>query len=212
VDKGAIERIFEPYFTTKEMGKGSGLGLAVVHGIVKRHEGAITVDSQPGKGSTFRIFLQSIDAKPGDEKNESEKLPGGKGRVLFVDDEEPLVDIGSRIIKTLGYEVLGLQSGIEALEAFRSNPDAFDLLITDLTMPKITGDELARQVMAIRPDIPIILTTGFSEKISEEDAKSSGIEKLIIKPITVRNLAEAISKALNKNDGKQAPPPYAAHT
>jgi CheY-like chemotaxis protein len=198
IEKKDIDRIFEPYFTTKEKTGGTGMGLAVVHGIVKSHGGIINVYSEPGKGSTFNVFLPRIEATEGVvEPEEIIPLPIGKERILLVDDEPFICEIGKGMLEHLGYQVTTRTSSIEALEAFKAKPDKFDLVITDMTMPKITGDELARGLMAIRPDIPIILCTGFSERINEKKAKAMGIRKLVMKPVVQRELAEAIREALD---------------
>lgn len=196
MDRATLERIFEPYFTTKEKGVGTGLGLAVVHGIVKRHGGAITVTSEVGKGTAFNILLPRIETETVEEAELLEPLPTGHERILFVDDEETLVEMGGEMLKELGYEFVGSTSSLEALETFRAQPDGFDLVITDMTMPDKTGLELAREMMAIRPDIPIILCTGFSGVTSEERAKAIGIREFMLKPLLMRELANTIRKVL----------------
>jgi PAS domain S-box-containing protein len=196
---GAVmDHIFEPYFTTKETGEGTGMGLAAVHGIVKGHGGAITVDSAPDKGATFQVFLPRADgAEAGEQPREGVLPPEGTERMLFVDDEQAMIEMGRRTLEHLGYEVVTSTSGIEALEAFRAQPDKFDLVITDMTMPKMTGDEFATELMRIRPEIPIILCTGFSERITEKKAKRMGIRKFIMKPLVMRELAEAVREVLD---------------
>jgi len=193
-----MDHIFEPYFTTKRTGEGTGTGLARVHGIVKGHGGAIAVDSAPDKGATFQVFLPTVDgAKAGEEPRERVLPPEGTERMLFVDDEQAMIEMGRRILEHLGYEVVTSTSGIEALEAFRAQPDKFDLVITDMTMPKMTGDEFATELMRIRPEIPIILCTGFSERITKEKAKGMGIRKFIMKPLVTSELAEAVREMLD---------------
>ncbi|MBN2122888.1 MAG: PAS domain S-box protein [Deltaproteobacteria bacterium] len=194
-----IHRIFEPYFTTKETGQGTGLGLAVVHGIVAGHGGAITVESRPGKGSSFHVFfpLLQIDFLP--EAMEDRDLPTGREHILFVDDERLLVDIGKQVLERLGYRVTATASSLEALNFFRESPDRFDLVITDMTMPQMTGDRLAVELMRIRPEIPIILCTGFSHLVSDEKVKRAGIREFVMKPIVIRDLANTVRKVL---DGK----------
>ncbi|MBA4395533.1 MAG: hybrid sensor histidine kinase/response regulator, partial [Desulfobacca sp.] len=190
-----LERIFEPYFTTKAKGEGTGLGLAVTHGIIKNHDGAIYAKSELGKGSRFEVYLPVYE--PGDFEVRlvaEEPLPQGNERVLFVDDEPTLLEIGKKILKRLGYQVEVRTGSLEALEVFRANPDDFDLVITDLTMPNMTGDRLAKELLAIRPGIPIILCTGFSQVVNQEKAKSMGIKEWVMKPLTVRNLAETVRK------------------
>ncbi len=192
-----LERIFDPYFTTKEVGKGSGLGLAVVHGIVKRHNGSITVRSQPGAGSTFMIYLPKVETKTAAAYNTEVSIRGGAERILFVDDERGLADLGQSILDQLGYEVSSTTSSIEALEIFRSCPEDFDLVISDYTMPLMTGDSLAEEMMRIRPNIPIILCTGFTERFTEEEAKRMGIRAFLLKPLKMRELAEVVRKILD---------------
>ena len=192
-----IDRIFEPYFTTKATGDGTGMGLAVVHGIVKRHGGAVTVDSKPGKGATFQVWLPRCeDAEVREEPKEVALYPGGTGRILFVDDEPAMVSMGRRMLERLGYEVVTITSSIEALETFRKQQDSFDMVITDMTMPRMTGDEFATEILSIRPGIPIILCTGFNERITGEKAKEIGIRKFIMKPLVMSELAEAVQEVL----------------
>jgi PAS domain S-box-containing protein len=191
-----LRRIFDPYFTTKEKAHGTGLGLSVVHGIIKSHGGSITVESEPGQGTTFHVYLPRMQysKETGDKMAASsyKGIPTGHERILFVDDEQALVDIGRQMLEHLGYELITRTSSIEALELFKAEPDAFDLVITDMTMPNMTGDKLAKAMMKIRTDIPIILCTGFSERITEENARKIGIRKLAMKPLAMRYLAEAI--------------------
>jgi CheY-like chemotaxis protein len=196
---GVVERIFDPYFTTKEKGEGTGLGLAVVHGIVKSYGGVITVYSEIGKGSTFSIYLPAIEKKVEEEKETGEAIPTGHQRILFVDDEPALVDIGKKMLEHLGHEVIIRTSSLEALEAFRNNPERFDLVISDKTMPQMTGFDLARELKQIRPDIPIILCTGFSDATDSDKAKAMGISGLVMKPIVMREMAETIKMV---SDGK----------
>jgi len=194
-----IDRIFDPYFTTKEVGKGTGMGLAVVHGIVKEHNGLITAESEIGKGTTFSIFFPAIEKEAVLETEIDEELPHGSESILFIDDEDSLVELGYQKLKRLGYEVDATTSPIEALHRFRSDPNKFDLVITDMTMPQMTGDKLAIEILNIRPDIPIILCTGFSEKIDEKKAKEIGATDYIEKPIDELGFASKVRKVL---DGK----------
>jgi PAS domain S-box-containing protein len=192
-----LERIFDPYFTTKDKGKGTGLGLAVVHGIVKSHKGGICAESEPGSGTCFHVYFPRIEQKK--ELTDTptvQTFPTGHERVLFVDDEQDLVQIAEQMLSHLGYEVTTRMSSNEALELFRVNPERFDLVITDMTMPNMTGDKLSKELMKIRPDIPIMLCTGFSERISEEKAKAMGIKDFIMKPLAMGDLAKRIREAL----------------
>jgi PAS domain S-box-containing protein len=193
------ERIFEPYFTTKAKGVGTGLGLAVVHGIVKSLGGSIEVESEEGRGSAFHVFLPLAvkPAKPGVEQSIS--ISWGKECILLVDDEQVIVDIGREALQYLGYQVAGSTSSIEALNAFRNQPHAFDLVITDMTMPSMTGEELAKELIRIRPDIPIILCTGYNELITEKKAKTLGIKEFLPKPWVIQDLTKAIRRALDQN-------------
>jgi signal transduction histidine kinase/ActR/RegA family two-component response regulator len=201
MDAKVMERIFEPFFTTKGPGEGTGMGLSVVHGIVKSLGGEITVKSRPGEGSTFEIFLPRIKSEIFEEPEDVALPPHGNERILFVDDEEALVGIGQQMLENLGYDVVARTSSIEALNAFRAKPDKFDLLISDVTMPNMTGPELAKAVLHIRPDIPIILCTGFSDSISKEKAKAIGIQEFIMKPIVQREIADVIRRILDGNNG-----------
>ncbi|OEU66937.1 MAG: hypothetical protein BA867_00065 [Desulfobacterales bacterium S5133MH16] len=199
ISQGDIDRIFDPYFTTKEVGKGTGMGLPVVHGIVKSHGGTISVESKLGKGTTFHIYFPVIEAEAVIETETVEELPMGNERILFVDDEESMVYVGRTRLERLGYQVETRMNPVEALELLRSQPDQFDLIITDMTMPKMTGDKLTREILNIRPDIPIILCTGFSEKINGEKAKEIGAAGYLDKPHDKRDLAIRVRQVL---DGK----------
>jgi len=194
-----MERIFDPFFTTKEKGEGTGMGLSVVHGIINSFGGTITVDSEPRKGTTFNLYIPAIESETVLEPESPVPLPVGTERILFVDDEEFQVDLGEQMLKSLGYKVVTRTSSLEALELFRTKPNDFDLVITDITMPNMTGDKLAGELLRIRSDIPIILCTGFSAMIDEGKAKAMGIRAFIFKPILKREIAEAIRKVL---DGK----------
>jgi PAS domain S-box-containing protein len=193
-----LDRIFEPFFTTKDQGEGTGMGLSVVLGIVQSLGGTITAYSDPGKGSVFNVFFPSLEKRVGIEKQAESPIPTGTECILFIDDEEPLTKIGKRLLESMGYDVVTRTSGLEALELFRSVPERFDVVITDMTMPKLTGDMLAEQFLKIKPDIPIILCTGFSTMIDEEKAKTKGIRAMINKPILKRDIAEVIRKVLDE--------------
>ena len=198
IPKEEIDRIFDPYFTTKEIGKGTGMGLAVVHGIVKEHNGIITVESEPEKGTTFSIFFPVVEKEVIIESESTEKLPTGNEKILFIDDEESLVYVGRNRLERLGYQVETKTSSVEALELFRANPDQFDLVITDMTMPQMTGYHLVEEFLKIRPDIPIILCTGFSEKIDEKKAKAIGVVDYIEKPVDRHVFAFKVRKVLDR--------------
>jgi len=200
-----MERIFDPYFTTKDTGEGTGLGLSVAHGIVKAHGGAITVYSELGKGTTFHVHLPVILELEREEKESEEPIPTGSESILFIDDEEMLLEIGSQILEQLGYEVVTKKSSLQALDLFRAEPGKFDLVITDMTMPHMTGDKLSRELMKIRPHIPVILCTGHSTLVLEEKAKDLGIRAFVMKPLVMRNLAETVRKVLDVGRGKRKP-------
>ena len=195
-----MDRIFDPYFTTKEVGEGSGMGLALVHGIVKNHHGEITVESELGKGTIFSVFLPVIQKEVKDKTKKVGNIPGGDETILYVDDEKNLVRVSKQRLERLGYTVVGTMDSIEALKIFTKDPDYFDLIITDQTMPKMTGAELAQKVLKIRPDIPIILSTGYSELISKEKSKAMGISEFIMKPLFAEEIATLIRSVLDKNN------------
>ncbi|MBW1834314.1 MAG: response regulator [Deltaproteobacteria bacterium] len=197
MDQSTIDRIFDPYFTTKKEGKGTGLGLAVVHGIIKSHGGHISVYSELGKGSEFHVYLPVIKAQQETKQIEIQPIKKSNERILVVDDEKMVVEIQQKMLKRLGYDVTSCTSSVEALKAFQANPDNFDLIITDMTMPDMTGDQLAQKIMEIRTDIPIILCSGFSEKMSNEKAKSLGIKEFLMKPVLIKDLSITIRRTLD---------------
>jgi len=194
-----MDKIFEPFFTTKEASKGSGMGLAVVHGILKQHGGAITVESEPGKGSRFMVHLYLTDEKP-QREIPSPKMAveaQDKRKVLLIDDEELILMSIQNALRRIGYDVVAVNDGLQAIKLFTKTPDKFDIIITDLTMPHLTGIELANKLMDIRPDIPVILCTGFNDAINEEEAKAHGIKGLLLKPASTSELNQVISKVLD---------------
>ncbi len=196
MDSAIRERIFEPYFTTKSVGEGTGMGLAVVQGIIKSHGGAISVYSEPGHGTSFHIFLPRIVSEFVPDDDEDEHVFGGMEHILFVDDERSLVELGQELLGSLGYAVSVASGSHEALELFRSAPSGFDLVITDLTMPGMSGKELAREIIAIRPDMPIILCTGFSDMTTEQQARETAIKGFIMKPYSIISLDKVIREVL----------------
>ncbi len=198
MDRTTQERIFDPYFTTKEKIGGTGMGLSVVHGIIRSYEGAITVESELAKGTTFWVYLPCLERVRPMKSIETEPLPTGNESILLVDDEKAIIDAIQQMLERLGYQVVARTSGMEALEVFRSQPDSFDLLLTDQTMQGMTGEALAKKIMAIRSDIPIVLCTGFSHNIDEEKAKSMGIRKFIMKPVLAREMAVIIRRLLDE--------------
>jgi len=196
------QRIFEPFFTTKERGKGTGMGLAVVYGVVKSHKGGITVQSAQGQGSTFEVFLpqaKRMEAKQ--EETRVSGLPTGMERILFVDDEELLVEMARDTLEYLGYHVTATPSVAEAWNLFLEDPYRFDLVITDQTMPDLTGISLAQKMLKVRKTIPIILCTGHSETVSAEKAREVGVRAFVMKPTTKKELAETIRRVLGARTG-----------
>jgi PAS domain S-box-containing protein len=206
IKREVMGRIFDPYFTTKEKGLGTGLGLSVVHRIIQSHGGWITVESEPGEGTVFEILLPRVEGRSEREApTRRGQLSAGQERILFVDDEEGLVSMAERYLATLGYEVSAFTSPSRALEAFRADPDGFDLLITDLTMPQMSGDELAERIREERPDIPIILCTGYSERLTKEGVKELGIQSFVMKPFKIRDLAEEIHTIVRSTERVRRP-------
>ncbi len=199
-----LHRIFDPYFTTKEVGKGSGMGLAVVHGIVHSHNGLITHESTEGQGTTFRLFFPQINKfNEITQKTDTSPLPIGKERVLIIDDDESIANLTRRRLEKLGYQTTIKTNSLDALELFLTKPDDFDIVITDQTMPYMTGEELVKKISKIRPDIPLIMCTGYSLKIDQKKATLIGINAFLMKPVEHRELAEAVREALDssKNTG-----------
>jgi PAS domain S-box-containing protein len=191
------KRIFEPYFTTKSVGEGSGLGLAVVHGIVQSHGGAINIESALGVGACFRVYLPCCSQKPAIPKPLEQAAASGQGHILLVDDEEPIVNLGRRSLERLGYIVIGETCSVRALKKFSENPSGFDLVLTDQTMPQLTGVALAQEIWKIRPNLPIIICTGFSEQINSEKIADMGFRALLNKPYTLAELTQTIKRCLS---------------
>ena len=192
-----LQRIFDPFFTTREVNKGTGLGLSVVHGIVKRHGGAIHAFSRKGAGALFKVFLPVVKASPKPLQDALRPIPKGDETILFVDDEAMIVDSARRILESLGYGVTTTTSSLEALSLVREDPLRFDLVITDMTMPQMTGETLASKILDLRQDMPIILCTGFSAKTDEAKALAKGLRAFVFKPILRRDLAETIRRVLD---------------
>lgn len=192
------ERIFEPYFTTKGVNEGTGLGLSIVHGIVRSFDGDITVSTELGKGTTFTVYLPLIDLKKDDETllDQEAECPKGHESILLVDDELAVVKSIGRILESLGYKVTERTSGIEALELFRAKPQDFDIVITDLTMPNMTGELLAQEIMTIRPETPVLLCSGYRNKITDEAVANFGIKNFISKPLVKKDLAQMVRRLL----------------
>lgn len=197
IENSIIDRIFDPYFTTKAVGKGTGMGLSIVHGIVQHHKGVVTVKSKLGKGASFTILIPVTDktVEPGVIKEKS--IPHGKGKILFVDDEEAILKLVKKHLNRLGYKVKTTSKPGKALKKFKSHPEKYNLVITDMTMPQMTGLQLSKELREIRPDLPIIVCSGYSPLIDKEKAKKLNISGYLMKPVAMYDLAEMIQKLLS---------------
>jgi CheY-like chemotaxis protein len=189
--------MYDPFFTTKDKTHGTGMGLSVVHGIVRSYRGAMSAYSEPGEGSVFSVYLPAPENKFESSKVVEEPIPEGSEHILFVDDEKTLVKLAETMLTKLGYTVTDTTDSTEALHLFRKDPERYDLVITDLTMPKMTGDELARRMLSIRSGIPIILCTGFSSLVTEETAQRMGISTLLTKPLSLREIGVKVRQVLD---------------
>jgi nitrogen-specific signal transduction histidine kinase/ActR/RegA family two-component response regulator len=199
IDPAVLERIFEPYFTTKTKEKGTGLGLSVVHGIVREHGGFVKVYSEIGRGSEFHVFFPAASRGASETAGVLDrKLPGGTEKILLVDDEKPLADMGKIMLERLGYTVDTRTSPVEAMEAFRANPGKYDAVITDMSMPQMSGISLSKKLLEMRGSIPILLCTGFSDRTNEERARSVGIKEFAFKPLSLAQLANTLRNMLNE--------------
>ena len=194
-----VDNIFDPFFTTKRREEGTGLGLSVVHGIVHQCDGTITVKSEEGRGTLFSVYFPKIMEESSEIDPVEIAVPGGRERILFVDDEEMLAEMGKGLLEKAGYDVVSTTSSLEALDLVRHEPSRFDLIITDQTMPDLTGLMLAREVLTLRPDLPIILCTGYSHLVDGESARAAGIRAFVMKPLSKREITKAVRDALDDN-------------
>ncbi len=198
IDKDTLDKIFDPYFTTKETGKGTGLGLSVVQGIVVRNHGDIQVLSEPGQGTRVLIYLPVVRnqtaAEPGEQ---SRPIRGGSERILLIDDELSILKMEQQMLERLGYTVTARAGSLEALETLRSDPEAFDLVVTDMTMPNMTGIQLAAELKMVRPELPIVLCTGFNNLVNDEKCRANGIQGFVMKPVIMKELASTIREVLD---------------
>lgn len=195
-----MNRILDPFFTTKGIGQGTGLGLSVVHGIVKQHDGYLIYESQPGRGSVFSVYLPKISMERPEDSASDHAIPTGTERVLFIDDEEALIEMGQELLGELGYRVTAMNSSLEALALFKADPSMYDLIITDQTMPGMTGFQLAREALRVRADIPVVLCTGFSHMLVSEEARKAGIKAFAMKPLTKKEIAHVMRQVLDRQE------------
>ena len=213
MDAGTLERIFDAFYTTKPVGEGTGLGLSMVHGTMRSHGGAVTVESTPGKGSSFALYFPAAREKVGKEEAgaPAQSLPSPGQRVLYVDDEEALVFLAKRVLSRLGHSIVVFTDPREALEAFRAQPREFDIVVTDLSMPHMSGFDLAREVLALRPGMPVLVTTGYIRAEDEHAARAAGIRELILKPVTMHDLGRVLD-AKFRNSEVEGTRPQAARS
>ncbi len=199
IEPGNINKIFEPYFTTKEQGKGTGLGLATVYGIIKEHNGDIKVYSELGNGTSVNVYLPIVEPfRESSADHTNETYPTGDEKILIVDDEPSIAKLGQRMLERLGYDVTVLNSSLAALETIKKNPEAFDLIITDMTMPELTGDKLAKEVLSLNSFMPIVICTGFSERIDQKKSDDLGIKAFLMKPVILKDLSNTVRKVLDQ--------------
>jgi len=192
------DKIFDPYFTTKNVGKGTGMGLAIVNGIVKNYGGFIVIDSQEGKGTFFQIYIPAVERAECIEQIETRAIAKGNERILLVDDEEIVAEMGRSVLEYLGYTVTVCTNSIEALRVFQNAELPFDVILTDQTMPGMTGLDLAQRILALRPDIPIIICTGYSSTLSEEKALAVGVRGFAMKPLAIHDISQLIRKVIDE--------------
>ncbi len=198
MDKKTLDQIFDPFFTTKEVGSGTGMGLSMVHGIIEQHGGFIHVDSSPGQGTTFTLYFPvTSDVETSEGLDAETNLPTGTESILFVDDEQYVADVSGSMLGHLGYKVTIMTNSVEALDLFKAHPDEFDMVITDQTMPKVSGVELAKEIFRIRPKIPVILCSGYSATVSEEAAMEGGIRAFCMKPMEIKQFATVVRDVLD---------------
>jgi len=198
MDEATIARIFEPFFTTKDVGKGTGLGLSLVYGIVTDSGGAIDVASRVGQGSTFTIYLPRVDGATAPAEEEKTPIPRGQGqRILVIDDEAPLVAVTTEVLSRLGYKAVGFSNGRDALAEVQAAPARFDAVITDEVMPGLSGTELAERLRLLRPDLPIVLVSGYIGPMMSERAHAAGVGRILKKPVQSRETASALAELLH---------------